>query len=220
MKKAPGLRKTGKTAPENRCAVPWFWIVAGPNGAGKSTLIEAGVVRRVTGTSLITLNADVRTKQILNAAPETPDANLRAAIEIDAEVTACIEAGADFLVETVLSSDKYLDDIARALTLGFQIGVIYAGLATPEDSARRVALRKALGGHDVPRDRILARWSRSIANLGRIAPDAHRLYVFDNTRVSGPVLIARKDGQSVTLLAPGRIPEIDAVLTGRREAPA
>jgi predicted ABC-type ATPase len=194
--------------------MPWFWIVAGPNGAGKSTLVEAGVVSHVLGTDLVNLNADVRTRQILEAAPETVSANLRAAIEIDAEVAACIERGADFLVETVLSSDKYLDDIGRALVLGYQIGVIYVGLATPSDSIRRVALRKAMGGHDVPLDRIVARWSRSIAMLARIAPSAHRLYVFDNSATTGPVMIARKEGREILLLAPGRIPEIDAALAG------
>lgn len=175
-------------------------------------MVEAGVVRHVLGTDLISLNADVRTKQILSDDPRTSDANLRAAVEIDAQVAACIEQGVDFLVETVLSSDKYLDDIERAVLLGYRVGVIYVGLATPTDSIRRVALRSAQGGHDVPRDRIIARWSRSVAILGRVVPLVHRLYVFDNTGVAGPVLIARKEEGGVELLAAGRIPEIDAVL--------
>jgi predicted ABC-type ATPase len=194
--------------------VPWFWIVAGPNGAGKSTLVEAGVMRQVHVADLISLNADVRTRQILAADPAIADANLRAAIEIDAEVVACIDRGADFLVETVLSSDKYLDDIERATTLGYQIGMVYVGVARPLDSVRRVALRTAMGGHDVPRGRVVQRWSRSIAMLGRVAPLADRLYVFDNSSVSGPVLIAYKADGRLTFLHPGVIPEIDAVLAG------
>lgn len=197
--------------------MPWFWIIAGPNGSGKSTLVEAGVVQQVLGTNLISLNADVRTKEILDKDPSASDANLSAAIEIDARVANCIEQGDSFLVETVLSSDKYVDDIQRALSLGYQVGVIYICLATAEDSVRRVALRRASGGHDVPTDRIRARWFRSIAMLGRIASVVHRLYVFDNSNVSGPVLIACKEGQEVELLLPGRIPEIDAVLTATTE---
>jgi len=198
--------------------MPRFWLVAGPNGAGKSTLVEAGVVAHALGTSLISLNADVRARQILAEAPDTPDVSLRAAIETDAEVVRCIDRRVDFLVETVLSSDKYLDDIEHAMSLGYQVGMIYVGLATPQDAVRRVALRRAMGGHDVPRDRIVARWARSIAMLRRIAPRVHSLYVFDNTATTGPVLIARKDGQAVTVLAPGRIPEIDAALRGEGEA--
>jgi hypothetical protein len=33
---------------------------------------------------LVSLNADVRTRQLLDADPEAADANLRAAVEIDA----------------------------------------------------------------------------------------------------------------------------------------
>jgi len=193
--------------------MPWFWIIAGPNGAGKSTLVESGVVHALVGSGLTSLNADVRTKQLLDTDPAAADANLRAAIETDARVVACIEQGMDFLVETVLSSDKYLDDIDRALSLEYRIGVIYVGLASPEDSLERVALRKATGGHGVPKDRIMKRWARSIAMLGRVAPLSHRLHVYDNTSPFGPLLIARKTGPHLELLAPGRIPEIDAVLT-------
>jgi predicted ABC-type ATPase len=125
---------------------------------------------------------------------------------------ACIEQGVDFLVETVLYSDKYLDDVERALLLGYRIGVIYVGLATPEDSANRVALRLRRGGHGVPIDRIMARWARAIAMLGKVAPFSHRLYVYDNSGTSGPILIARKVGPGIELLVRGRIPEIDAVL--------
>jgi predicted ABC-type ATPase len=71
--------------------MPRFWIIAGPNGAGKSTLVEHGAVRAAVGRDLLSLNADVRTKQILDADPGTADANLRAAIEIDAQVEACVE---------------------------------------------------------------------------------------------------------------------------------
>jgi predicted ABC-type ATPase len=192
--------------------MPWFWIIAGPNGAGKTTLVSAGVVRKIAGIELTSLNADVRTAAILANAPDTPDAILRAAIEIDAKVVECIDDGRDFLVETVLSSDKYLDDVRRAIVLGYRIGVIYVALETPEDAVHRVRLRRIRGGHDVPVDRIVERWSRSIRMLGRLAPMADRLYVFNNTDPQGPVLVARKDRGQITLVSANHIPAIDAVL--------
>lgn len=187
--------------------------MAGPNGAGKTTLVEKGIVQAIAGHDLVTLNADVRTRELLAADPLTPDANLRAAIEIDGRVAACIEQRVDVLVETVLSSDKYLDDIARARTLGFQVGMIYVGLASSRDAVRRVALRLARGGHDVPPDKVVSRWSRSIAMLGRMVGKLDRMFVFDNTQAEGPRLIALGIGRQMTLLEPGRIPEIDAVLS-------
>jgi predicted ABC-type ATPase len=99
----------------------WFWIVAGPGGAGKTALVERGLVQAIAGHELVTLNADVRTRELLATDPLIPDANLRAAIEIDSQVAACIEQRVDVLVETVLSSDKYLGDVERALTPGYQV---------------------------------------------------------------------------------------------------
>ncbi len=42
-----------------------------------------------------------------------------------------------------------------------------------------------MGGHNVPADRVIARWSRSIAMPGRVVPLAGRLYVFDNSGTKG-----------------------------------
>lgn len=206
-------RLAGDIAEPGR-AMPRFWIVAGPNGSGKSTLVESGIVGPLLGANLVLLNADVLTREILDADPAVKDANLRAAVEIDDRVAAFIEQGVDFLVETVLSSDKYIDDIDRALSLGFEVGLIYVCLQTPAASIRRVASRTEMGGHDVPEDRIVARWGRSIEMLGRIAPKMHLLYVFDNSRRYEPVLLVSKQAGKLVFHAPGRIPEIDAVLSG------
>lgn len=176
-----------------------------------------GILQNLTGLALRQLNADERTKAILAADPAVDGANLKAAQEIDAELAACIEQGEDVLVETVLSSEKYLDDVERAKARGYSIGIIYVSLATPEESVRRVALRRELGGHDVPIDRIKIRWRRSIEMLARFVPFATALYVLDNTEPSGsggPQLIAFKDDSTgkVVLTAPGRIPSVDRVL--------
>jgi len=65
----------------------------------------------------------------------------------------------------------------------------------------------------VPPDKVVSRWSRSIAMLGRMVGKLDRMFVFDNTQAEGPRLIALGIGRQMTLLEPGRIPEIDAVLS-------
>lgn len=199
--------------------MPWFWMVAGPNGAGKTTLVESGLLQAIIGHDLLTLNADVRTRALLAADPLLVDANLRAAIAIDAELAAAIEQRTDVLVETVLSSDKYLDDVGRARALGYQVGMIYIGLATSADAVRRVALRRQRGGHDVPPEKVVLRWSRSIAMLGRMIEQLDRLFVFDNTLPEGPRLMALKVDGKLTLLETGRIAAIEAVLSAGRQEP-
>ena len=71
----------------------------------------------------------------------------------------------------------------------------------------------------MPPAKVVSRWARSIAMLGRMADKLDRLFVFDNTQPEGPRLIALGIGLKVTLLEAGRIPEIDAVLspTGQGE---
>ncbi len=195
-----------------------MWIVAGPNGAGKSTFTNFGIVEKAAGSELIRLNADERTKEIVAQNPDTPAPNLRAAEETDAELASLIEEGVSFLIETVLSSDKYIDDVQRAIQLGYAVGMIYVALAPPEDSVRRVALRVSQGGHDVPIERIVARWYRSLDMLGAFIPYLTALYVFDNTPPGAggeqPEMIAFKDGKTgkVVITAAGRLPEIDHVL--------
>ena len=49
--------------------------------------------------------------------------------------------------------------------------------------------------------------------LGRLAVKVDRLFVFDNTKQEGPRLIAMKAAGHMTILEPGRIPEIEAILT-------
>ena len=92
-----------------------MWIVAGPNGAGKSSFAGDFLVN-LGHNNLLKLNADERTVELRKSHPDTPqnELNLKAAIEIDQEVCDCIDTGQSFVVETVLSSSKYRDDVLTA----------------------------------------------------------------------------------------------------------
>lgn len=195
-----------------------MWLIAGPNGSGKSTIVDDGFIEKVSGQAVATLNADERTRQILTAIPSlAPEAaNLRAAREIDAEVDALIEARASFAVETVLSSDKYKSRIERCRERGYRVALVFVTLATAQDSIDRVRLRVQLGGHDVPPEKIRARWERSLSNLPWFAAHADLVLVFDNTlpaTLGDPVLLASKQpGGQLRLLHPGVHPRVDAEL--------
>ena len=122
----------------------WMWIIAGPNGAGKSTFTNDLLAN---APDLVKLNADERTATLRAADPSAPlrDLNLQAAREIDAEVVDCIAKGRSFLVETVLSSDKYRDDVLEAKRQGFKVSLVYVSLHPPELSPDRVATRVTTG---------------------------------------------------------------------------
>ena len=191
----------------------WMWIIAGPNGAGKSTFTNDLLAN---APDLLKLNADERTATLRAAYPNAPlrDLNLQAAREIDAEVVDCIAKGHSFLIETVLSSDKYRDDVLEAKRQGFKVSLVYVSLHPPELSPDRVATRVTKGGHNVDRQTAIDRHARSHVQLAWFAAKADVLAVFDNSRNDGtPQLIAeRAEGQQLRVHARGINPSVDAAL--------
>lgn len=194
-----------------------MWLIAGPNGAGKSSFVET-FIAELDHIDLIKLNADERTVQLREQFPvvSQDELNLKAAKEIDQKVVACIENGQSFLVETVLSSDKYRDDVITAKEKGFKIGLIYLSLYPPELSPERIRVRVAKGGHNVDHDKAIKRHRKSHEQLSWFAAQADTLFVFDNSGdPNQPVLVAlRGEGKSLKYLAHGVNPAIDNALKG------
>ncbi len=91
-----------------------------------------------------------------------------------------------FVLETVLSSDKYKSLVPVARRMGLIFRLVYVTTASSDINVERVRQRVLAGGHDVPADRIHARWHRSMDNLAWFAARADRLIVADN---SGPNLV-------------------------------
>jgi len=173
--------------------VPWMWIVAGPNGAGKSTLTSL-FLKELGNPNLIKLNADEVTAELRakDAISEQSALNLRAAQMIDKRVEDCISEGQDFLVETVLSSSKYRDDLERAKDAGYKIGLIYVSLYPPQLSPLRVDERVRLGGHTVDPETAISRYWRSHEQLSWFISRADLGLIYDNSdHVYEPRLLAR-----------------------------
>jgi len=192
-----------------------MWIVAGPNGAGKSTF--TGEFLKTIGIPPIRkLNADevtvkLREKDRLSSQDEL---NLKAAQTVDLQVEESIRSGVDFLVETVLSSGKYRDDLEAAQAAGFETGLIYVSLTPPELSPARVAERVQKGGHHVDHDKAISRYHKSHSQLAWFASRVDVLLIYDNSSANGePVLIASKTpGKRPVHAAPGVNPEVDLAL--------
>lgn len=194
----------------------WMWIIACPNGAGKSTFART-FLDDIGIQNLVKLNADERT---LERRKQFPDElqnklNLKAAIAVDNEVADCIDAGCSFIVETVLSSNKYRDDVIKAKASGFKFGLIYISLYPPELSPLRVSERVAKGGHNVDHGKAINRHRKSHEQLRWFAPQADLFMVFDNSKCNGsPVLLAyRSSGEPLRYIAKGVNNAIDLALS-------
>ena len=196
----------------------WLWIVAGPNGAGKSTHTERLIAKAQTASAtpleIIKLNADERTAELKKQFPDRPqnELNLQAARETDAALEKAIAEDKQYiLVETVLSSTKYQDDVIEANGRGYNIGLFYVSVHPPELILDRIKTRVARGGHNVDSQKALDRYRRSHENLVWFGQHADKLFVFDNSDLdASPVLVTTKEaGRKLTHKIKGQNPALD-----------
>lgn len=197
-------------------------LLAGPNGAGKSTLVKSLSLSGGLADHII-LNADDRTLEKAKLAghagfADTPMDSLaiffsQAADEVLAEAVNLIHAGRKVSLETVLSTDKYQSVVTDVLEGGGKFELIYVALQSPDISRQRVALRVQKGGHDVPADRLQARWTRSLEKLKWFAPKATRFSIYDNSSHPAVFLATGENGRMQWQIAPENVfPEMRALL--------
>ncbi len=180
-----------------------LWLFAGPNGAGKSTFAKSPEFSSLLAPQF--LNPDDVCRVLLiergfcgfqDAPPELQrECSIQAANLVFEEVKHLLLHNSEVGVETVLSTDKYFP-LAWEVDL---LNLIYIGNRSPEISIERVALRVRKGGHDVPEDKIRARWHRSLEKLPQFWKLAHQAWLFDNSDL--PELIAHKRQKRTEFLA-------------------
>ena len=178
---------------------PALVVVAGPNGAGKSTFIDLYVQR----LGLPYVNADHIARILKAAQPALSQCELdqRAFEEAERLRDDMLELRLGFCTETVFSDPvgSKLDFLDRARTAGFFVTLVFIGLEHPGISIGRVQQRVARGGHDVPVDRLRARFPRTLENLRAAIPIVNEVFLFDNSSADVPYRFAARyaDGQLV-----------------------
>lgn len=177
---------------------PRLLVVAGPNGSGKTTVTEAGL-RHEWFDGCEYVNPDAIAQELGDW--NDPRHVLEAAREAERRREACLKHGRSLAFESVFSAPDKPDFVVRALEAGFFVRLFFVSTESPDINVARVAQRVALGGHSVPPDRIVARWSRSIANCAAVAPLVDRLYLYDNS-------IHNADARLVLRASSGRVERI------------
>lgn len=156
---------------------PVIVALAGPNGAGKTTFYHA----HLQPAGLRFVNADVLARE-LNL---DPYATARLA---DALRRQLVEQRESFAFETVFSDpvgDK-LTFLKEAAAIGYTVVLCFIGISGPEVSEERVAMRVSQGGHDVPSEKLVARFPRTLANLKVAIRDLPHVWIFDNDDLRTP----------------------------------
>jgi predicted ABC-type ATPase len=158
---------------------PVLLVIAGPNGAGKTTVTER-LRRDHWSEGVEYLNPDDIARDRFGSWDD-PKAVLEAAQWTTARRETLLRDRAGLAFETVFSAPDKLAFVRRAVDAGYFVRVFFVGTSSPTINAARVAQRVMLGGHAVPIEKIVSRYTLSTANLMAVLRVAQRVYVFDNS---------------------------------------
>ena len=89
--------------------------------------------------------------------------------------------GISFSFETVMSHISKLNEISYANALGYKTYLYFVCLDDPLLNVSRVNDRAGKGGHNVPEDRVLSRYERTLENLLPAMKIAQKAYLMDNS---------------------------------------
>ena len=163
---------------------PVFYLLAGPNGAGKSTLYKALVHGGTIPAAAEFVNADLHEGEHLQHIADPQARSEAARLWADARRATLLKAGRPFVSETVFSHESKLALIEEAQQQGFFVMLLVVCLDDPKHLLQRVANRVTEGGHNVPADRILARYPRTLANLAVAVRVADAAVLYDSYAVA------------------------------------
>ena len=174
---------------------PLIVALAGPNGAGKTTFFHS----HLAPAGLRFVNVDVIARE-LNLAPYD------AAGMADVLRRELVRQRESFVFETVFS-DPVGDKLAflqEASQAGYNIVLCFIGISGPDISEERVAMRVSQGGHDVPTEKLISRYPRSLANLKSALRELPRVWIFDNDDLRTPfrLIAVFEEGKRVRLEKP------------------
>lgn len=178
-----------------RKPAPRVVVFAGPNGAGKSTHADA-ILATLGITTFV--NADFIARGLSGRHTET--VTFTAGRIMLERLHQLADAGEDFAFESTLSSRTFAPFLRDLKARGYGVAIYYFSLANAQLAVRRVKLRVALGGHDVPVDVVKRRFGRSLSNFFKLyAPLANEWTLFDNSSAHSAITVAAHVANHLTV---------------------
>lgn len=192
----------GPLSDESRQEKPKLLVIAGPNGSGKTTFTRQ-LLKHYWSEDCTFINPDNIAENEFGGWNNSA-AIIKAADRAAEMRQQCLLSRTSMVVETVLSMEDKIDFLKHAKDAGFFVRVFFIGTDTPEINAARVARRMIEGGHEVPINKIIARYFRSMRLCVSAGLIADRLYVHDNSYDGqNPVMLFRKHNGEFYKTYPG-----------------
>ena len=140
---------------------PVFIILGGPNGAGKTTGALSILPQELRIVHFV--NADLIARGLSPLDPTLADFD--AARMMLQRMQDLRERRENFAIETTLASKSLVPFLRGCKMKGYETRLIFVALDNPETAIRRVAIRVAKGGHDIPEDTVRRRFFRGLRNF-------------------------------------------------------
>lgn len=110
-----------------------------------------------------------------------------------------LEARKSFTFETVMSSYDKIELLKLAKKLGYRNYLYYIATSDPIINISRVKNRVILNGHNVPENKIVSRYYRSLGYLKDAVKLSDRAYIFDNSSCEKTWICEITDGIKVDM---------------------
>lgn len=171
-----------------------IYIISGCNGAGKTT------------ASYTILPEILNCKEFVNAdniaaglSPFQPEKVAFEAGRIMLErIEYLLEANETFAIETTLATKIYKNKLLNAIENGYNVKLLFFWLPNVQMAIKRVATRVKNGGHNIPKEVILRRYSRGIENLFKnYIPLSNEWMVFDSSKSEIQMIAKGKNLKSI-----------------------
>ncbi len=171
-------------------------ILGGPNGAGKTTAAKYLFHERIGTREFV--NADEIARGL---SPYNPASAEVAAGRLMLErMDTLRKQGESFVVETTCAGQSNLNFARRCKAEGWQIGLLYLWLRSPQAAIRRVARRVQEGGHHVPPEVVKRRYWSGLNNVRRFyLPLADFGMISDNTDGERAIIAEKVEGVSLVI---------------------
>jgi len=92
-----------------------------------------------------------------------------------------VEHNKSFSFETVMSHPSKVSEIFEMKEKGYAPYLYFVCIDKPEVNISRISNRVILGEHDVPKQKVIERYTRSLELLHQVLPLCYRAYLFDNS---------------------------------------
>ncbi len=148
-----------------------YTIIGGVNGSGKSSL--SGVLSAESSDLGIIIDTDKIIAQLGGD-------KIKGGKEAIRRIDDCLEKEISFTQETTLSGVRTLKTIKQARDKGYFVRLYYVGVGSSAESIKRIKNRVEKGGHSIPDEDVIRRYSKRFEDLARVLPYCNEVRFFDN----------------------------------------